>query len=213
MTLRVHLPARARVTVSSLSWFLLAGGLAGVLVYTWSVSESWVYQETQRAQLPEAAPPVLAANRVAAILPRKWFPPDPLVLGRLEVPRLGLSAIIRDGVDAPTLRKAVGHVPTTPLPGEWGNSVVAGHRDTFFRGLREIARGDRIRVVRRNGVADYIVDGLAITGPESIEVMQASADKRITLITCYPFGYVGSAPRRFVVTARSIASTDNGDGH
>ncbi len=230
MLLRVHLAGGVLATISWLSWALAAGGCAGVSVYLWSVAESWVYQKTQSIHLSGAEP--VEANRaaesnrateanrlaetrhaVAAMLPRQWFPPDPSVLGQIEVRRIGLSAVIRSGMDAATLRKSVGHVAATPLPGEWGNSVLAGHRDTFFRGLRGIERGDVIRVVRAGSTIEYVVDGLAVTGPEAVEVMRPAGDRRLTLVTCYPFGYIGPAPRRFVVTARSPAAGNPEVGH
>jgi sortase A len=127
------------------------------------------------------------------------------LIGRVEVPRLGLSAIVREGVDASTLRRAVGHMPSTPLPGQPGNSALAAHRDTLFRKLRDIRKDDRITVQTVDGTYDYTVESLKIVNPEDVGVLKsAPGDQLLTLITCYPFNYIGSAPHRFIVRARAV---------
>jgi sortase A len=127
------------------------------------------------------------------------------LIGRVEVPRLGLSAIVREGVDSSTLRKAVGHMPSTPLPGQLGNSALAAHRDTLFRKLRDIRKADHITVQTVDGTYDYVVESLAIVEPSDVGVLKsAQGDKLLTLITCYPFNYIGSAPHRFIVRARAV---------
>jgi sortase A len=111
--------------------------------------------------------------------------------------------MVREGVDTASLRKAVGHLPSSPLPGEAGNVVVLGHRDTFFRPLRGIAQGDPIRVKTRSGSFQYIVDSIQVVPPEqSLAFKEDISAKSLTLITCFPFDHVGPAPRRFVVRAR-----------
>jgi sortase A len=123
------------------------------------------------------------------------------VIGRLEVPRLGLSAIAREGVDSRTLRTAVGHVPETALPGEPGNAAFAAHRDTFFRKLKDIRPGDRVVVTTPDGVHEYVVEKTRVVPPADVSVLEPTAGAALTLVTCYPFDYVGSAPERFIVRA------------
>ena len=122
-------------------------------------------------------------------------------LGRIEIPRLHVSTIIRAGSDARTLRLAVGYIPGTALPGEPGNMGLAGHRDTFFRRLRDIRRDDEIRVVTANGTFTYRVERTRIVEPTDVWVLDPTARPALTLVTCYPFTYIGSAPQRFVVRA------------
>jgi len=112
-----------------------------------------------------------------------------------------VSAVIRAGSDARTLRLAVGYIPGTALPGEKGNVGLAGHRDTFFRRLRDINPDDEIRVTTSNGVFHYYVQRTNIVRPKDVWVLNATSYPALTLITCYPFTYVGSAPQRFIVRA------------
>jgi sortase A len=129
------------------------------------------------------------------------------VLGRLEIPRLNLRAIVREGADEGTLRHAVGHIPATAWPGEIGNVALAAHRDTFFRPLRNIRKNDRIIVSTLEGTYEYVVESTMIVAPSDVSVLKASTPKELTLVTCYPFYYVGSAPRRFIVHATQVAAT------
>jgi len=124
------------------------------------------------------------------------------LVGRIEVPRIKLSALAREGVDVRTLRGSVGHVPGTPLPGELGNSAFAAHRDTFFSPLKFIRAGDQIVITTPNGVHRYAVTGTKIVSPSDVSVLQSLPGRGLTLVTCYPFDYVGSAPKRFIVQAR-----------
>jgi sortase A len=126
------------------------------------------------------------------------------LIGRLEIPRLGVEAIVAEGTDSGTLRRAVGHLPTTPLPGETGNVALAAHRDSFFKNLGRVRLGDRVRMTTPDGVFDYRVESKLVVRPENASVLSASRTPTLTLITCYPFGYVGSAPERFVVRARQV---------
>ena len=126
------------------------------------------------------------------------------VIGRIEVPRIKVSAVVREGSDDKTLKKAAGHVPYTALPGEHGNVGIAAHRDSFFRNLRNVKQGDRIRMTTTWGTYEYEVDSLKIVMPENVEVLDPTPDPALTLVTCYPFNFVGSAPKRFIVRARQI---------
>ena len=124
-----------------------------------------------------------------------------------------MSAVIRAGSDARTLRLAVGYIPGTALPGENGNVGLAGHRDTFFRKLRDINPGDEIRVTTKDGVFRYFVQRTNIVQPSDVWVLNATGYPALTLVTCYPFTYIGSAPQRFIVRAalrpQQLASARN----
>jgi LPXTG-site transpeptidase (sortase) family protein len=123
------------------------------------------------------------------------------VLGRIEVPRLGLTVAILEGTTSRTLRLGVGHIEGTALPGEPGNSAIAGHRDTYFRGLKDIRNSDQILIQSATGLSRYEVDTVQIVEPGNIGVLAPSTGSSVTLITCYPFHFIGAAPERFVVHA------------
>jgi sortase A len=125
-------------------------------------------------------------------------------VGRIESPRVGLSAMVRQGVDARTLRSAVGHVSNTALPGDTGNAVFAAHRDTFFRPLQYVRQGDPITVTTAAGVFHYAVRDTWIVDPSDVSVLAPTSDPVLTLVTCYPFDYIGPAPQRFVVRAARV---------
>jgi sortase A len=128
--------------------------------------------------------------------------PSEVLLGLIEIPRLDTSAIVEEGVSAGTLWKAVGHMPGTALPGQRGNAVLAGHRDTYFSGLGDLKVGDLLSYESPTATYSYRVESTRIVEPDDVSVLNASAEPTLTLITCYPFHYIGSAPRRYVVTAR-----------
>jgi sortase A len=123
------------------------------------------------------------------------------VVGRLEIPRLGVSVMVVEGVDDNDLKRAVGHIPGTALPGESGNVGIAGHRDTFFRPLRSIQLDDTITVSTLQGSSRYRVVSTNVVRPEDIQVLYPTGRASLTLVTCFPFDYVGSAPKRFIVRA------------
>jgi len=125
-------------------------------------------------------------------------------LGRIEISTIGVAAMILEGTDNKTLRRAVGHIPGTPLPGQPGNVALAGHRDTFFRALQNIRQNDEITLETLSGLYRYRVDSIKVVNPDDTEVLHDSDDAILTLVTCYPFAFVGPAPRRFVVQARRI---------
>jgi sortase A len=123
------------------------------------------------------------------------------VVGRLEIPRLGVSVMVVEGVDDSDLKRAVGHIPGTALPGESGNVGIAGHRDTFFRPLRSIQRDDTITVSSLQGAYRYRVVSTNVVSPKDVQVLDPTGRASLTLVTCFPFEYVGSAPKRFIVHA------------
>jgi len=132
------------------------------------------------------------------------------LVGRVQIPRLGVSVMVLEGDDEAILQKAAGHVPSSALPSATGNVVIAGHRDSFFRPLRGIRKGDEIRLTTREGIYRYQVDSMEKVMPDDVRVLRASARPTLTLITCYPFNYIGAAPMRFVVAASAINSPGAG---
>jgi sortase A len=125
-------------------------------------------------------------------------------LGEIELTRIGVTAMILEGTDDRTLRRAVGHIPGTPLPGQPGNVAIAGHRDTFFRALRNVRQDDEITLMTLDGSYRYRVDSISVVGPEDTQVLDNSGGDILTLVTCYPFYFVGPAPRRFIVRAQKL---------
>jgi len=126
------------------------------------------------------------------------------VLGEIEIARIGVSSIIMEGIDNRTLRRAVGHIPGTPLPGQQGNVGIAGHRDTFFRALRNVQQDDEITVTTVDDTYHYRVDSVRVVEPSDTRVLDDSGGNTLTLVTCYPFYFVGPAPKRFIVSAQRI---------
>jgi sortase A len=122
-------------------------------------------------------------------------------LGLLEVPSAGLAVVLFDGTDAATLDRGVGRIEGTAHPDARGNLGIAGHRDGFFRGLRHVAPGDPILLRTRHGARHYQVEWMRVVGPDDVWVLEPAAGDALTLVTCHPFWFVGSAPERFVVRA------------
>ena len=125
-------------------------------------------------------------------------------LGQIEIGAIGLTAMIVEGTEDATLRLGVGHITGTALPGQVGNVAIAGHRDTFFRPLRNIHKDDEITLTTLNGSYRYLVDSTKVVGPEEIGVLYNSHEAILTLVTCYPFNFIGSAPQRFIVRAHRL---------
>jgi sortase A len=126
------------------------------------------------------------------------------VIGEIQVPRLGISAMVVQGDSAANLRRAVGHLSKSALPGEWGNVALAGHRDTFFRPLRDIRLGDEIRFQTPERSFKYRVESIEVVAPTDIRVLESATGHELTLLTCFPFHYVGPAPKRLVVRAQEV---------
>jgi sortase A len=126
------------------------------------------------------------------------------VIGEIQVPRLGLNAIVVQGDSRANLRRAVGHISKSALPGEWGNVALAGHRDTFFRPLHDIRLGDEIKFKTPERSFEYLVESIEVVGPNDVQVLESSTGHDLTFITCFPFHFVGPAPKRFVVRAREV---------
>lgn len=128
-------------------------------------------------------------------------PRDGAVIGELAIPRLGLSTMVVEGDDTDDLKLAPGHIPGTALPGQHGNVGIAAHRDTFFRPLRFIRNGDVIGLTTLHGTYRYRVVSTAVVSPDDTRLLYPTAHDTLTLVTCYPFYYVGPAPKRFILRA------------
>ena len=125
-------------------------------------------------------------------------------LTRLTIPSIKLDAVVVEGVNRKNLLVGPGHLPETPEPGEHGNAVISGHRDTFFRHIHELKKGDYIMVERSGRRFRYEVTGKQIVEPTDMAVVQATPDPQLTLLTCYPTYYIGPAPQRLVVFSKLV---------
>jgi len=122
-------------------------------------------------------------------------------LAILRIPKIQLEVPVLHGTDEITLNRGLGQIAGTAAPGEKGNIGIAGHRDGFFRNLKELSRGDVIEIETTSASEIYVVDHILVTGPDDVSVLQSRDTQSLTLVTCYPFHFIGPAPRRFVVEA------------
>ena len=197
---RIFLPARINPVLRwSRNVFLIIGLLA--LSYVgFALLDARLYQAEQARRFERALKETnLARAESPAIAVSEGSP-----LGRIEISAVGLTAMILEGADERTLQRAVGHIRGTPLPGQQGNVALAGHRDTFFRELRKIRVNDEITLTTLSGSYRYRVDSTKVVEPEETEVLEDDGDDILTLVTCYPFNFVGSAPSRFIVRAHRV---------
>jgi len=163
--------------------------------------------DLERPEESRPAEPGQELHRASVSHPRAApLPIRGAIIARIRIESLGLSVVAREGDDTRTLRFAVGHVPGTAVPGRDGNAVFAGHRDRQFRGLGRLRLNDTIRVTTAAGDYVYRVDWTAVVDPNALWVMDPTPGPTLTLVTCFPFGYVGNAPDRFVVRARRVES-------
>lgn len=167
---------------------LLAGGYAGYLI-----ADAQIFQAVQLHRFDQRVP-----------LSEPHLPVMGEVLGQIEIPSLAFRAVILQGDSPEVLRRGVGHLPGTPMPGEWGNIALAGHRDTFFRPLRQIRPGDVITLQTFAQKFEYEVQSTIIVSPADTQVLEPSEGRELTLVTCFPFDYVGAAPNRFIVRAIQV---------
>jgi sortase A len=154
-----------------------------------------------------AVPPAGQTDDLGAFQPSGAAAPpaaEGSLVGRIEISRLGLTSLVLEGVAASTLRLGVGHIPGTSLPAQAGNVGLAGHRDTVFRALKDVRPGDLILLDTLAGSYRYRVDWTRVVQPEDVAVLAASTLPELTLVTCYPFRYVGSAPERFIVRGHRV---------
>jgi sortase A len=200
-------------TLSSLERLLLGIGALALAYFTYVSAESTLYQAFENRELDAilAAPPTARPVSAHSEARTRAVPAKRSVLGRMEIPRLNVSAVVRAGSDSRTLQLAVGHIPGTAVPGESGNVGLAGHRDTFFRRLRDIKNNDEIRIATPEGTYIYRVARTDIVKPKDVWVLDPTPHPTLTLVTCYPFSYIGSAPQRFVVRAELSRVVQNFD--
>jgi len=203
--------ALPRATHSFLRWCSRLCLLIGLAAIAWCVY-FWVDARVDQ---------IVQRQRFDAISLRKDPDPAPVVgrdvletpklaigsvLGQMEIPRIGISLMVLEGDSDPILRRAAGHLESTAIPGQPGNVAIAAHRDTFFRALRNIRDQDVITLSTLTGTYRYQVDSVEVVGPNATEVLADSPQPTLTLITCYPFYYVGPAPKRFIVHAQQLSS-------
>jgi sortase A len=186
---------------------LIAFGLACMIFYGIVSLQAALYQREAQAEIARMG----SAKRPPDDLLKMPDVTRPLVpgelIGRVDVPRLKLSAAVAEGDDDATLGRAVGHLPDTPLPWQQrGNVALAAHRDGLFRSLQHIRVNDDVRVVTPRGEYHYRVRRTLIVDPDDVWVLEPTATPGITLITCYPFSFVGNAPRRFIVRADLVGT-------
>lgn len=203
MSVTNHVLARRRTVVKSclhlafyifLAVGLLAAGYAGYII-----ADAQVYQAIQLRKF---------ANDVPIVEPRS--PAIGERVGEIEIPRLELRAVILQGDSPQVLRRGVGHLPNTAMFGELGNIGLAAHRDSFFRSLHQIRPGDMITLRTLKGEFQYRVESTRVVSPANVEVLAPTGRRELTLITCFPFNYMGRAPHRFVVRALQVEAEGHG---
>lgn len=205
---------------------LLLIGILCLGIYAWSWLDTWLFDRAQNARLeqalahPEKKRPAAETDSFESFrkgaereLPEKKSsapaPAEGELIGRIAVERLGVSAIVLEGVGNRELRRGAGHIPATPLPEQGkGNVGIAAHRDSFFRALKDIREDDTIELTTLDGTFRYKVEWTKIVKPTDISVLEPTDEPALTLVTCYPFYYVGSAPKRFIVRAYRIPEKD-----
>jgi sortase A len=128
------------------------------------------------------------------------------IVGRLEIPRLRVSVLVREGAGPSILAVSAGHIEGTALPGRSGNMGIAAHRDMFFGPLREIQTNDLITVRTISGTYEYAVKSTEVVAPTDVHVLRQTVDAELTLVTCYPFRHKGPSPQRFIVHATRVGT-------
>jgi sortase A len=177
-----------------ISKILLFIGLGCLGLYVFVAVDAHLHQAALERELYRPLPPrsAAAAPKTTPAQPKHLSEGD--LFGRLEIPRLNLSVMVMEGDADRILRLGAGHVPGTPM-------AIAGHRDTFFRPLKDIKLDDTIRFTTPQGISEYRVVSTQIVGPTDTSILDAKDDSTLTLITCYPFYYIGPAPKRFIIQA------------
>lgn len=222
--MRVRLPSLRDTLIAAAQAVLLATAVAALGGFGWLKYEEHAGQTElrQRFDAMSAAfrsEPDTTSTRAQPVVSRpqarpssaddarekqasKPFPDDDALIGRLVCDRIGLDVIVVDGLDRATLRSAAGRDPRSARPGEKGNVAIAAHRDTYFEPLRRIDQGDEIRLETPDGRRySYVVEWIAVVEPTNVRSLEPTAEPALTLVTCFPFDYLGSAPRRYIVRA------------
>lgn len=226
MTVRVRCPdgtGPVKRTLRAVQIFFVLAGAGCIAAFSWLQFEQRYYgerylQEFERAaesvREPRPLPPLARLPpRTSAVstAPEPSEPPDSRrdglslagarVLARLRIDGVGLDAPVLEGVEERVLRRGAGWIPGTARPGETGNVGIAAHRDTFFRPLREIRSGDRVELETLARTQSYVVRSVYVVEPEYPLALRPTGEPTLTLVTCFPFDYLGPAPRRFIVQA------------
>jgi sortase A len=200
-------PRRVLLLAEGATWFL---GVVGLVV--WGTYHQWA-AASARLDVARFVSHQDIAPRAGTPDQSLWSPerivawrkavgePEVSPLAVLRIPKLRLEVPVLPGTDDRTLDRAVGHIDDTAPPGADGNSGIAGHRDGFFRGLKDIAVGDVIELETAKVKEVYRVERTWVVDPEDVSVLDPTPTRALTLVTCYPFYYIGPAPRRFIVRA------------
>ena len=191
---------------------LFAGGIVLLGYCGFALVDAWIFQRRAsqdldrqlRAQRAESESRPQSQSSTSPTAGSVAAPTADGLVGRIKIPRLLLSVVVIEGVTKTALRRAAGHIPGTALPGEAGNVGVAGHRDTFFRTLKDLRIKDEIQFSTLKGDFKYEVESLRVVEPDNVGVLAPSGENVLTLVTCYPFYYVGPAPKRWIVRARQV---------
>jgi LPXTG-site transpeptidase (sortase) family protein len=216
---------RRRVGIVGLIAALAGGVLLSVAAARWL--EGVFAQELARSARPAKSD--TASSRQAAVVSDPALPPLPLrslpppaeapapapaagdVVGRIRIPRVGIDFAVFEGVTAEILRKGPGHVPGTALPTEGSNCVITAHRDSFFRRLAHVRAGDTVLLSGEGGEREYRLASRRVVDPTEVSVLEPSVQEQVTLVTCYPFRWIGPAPYRVVWQALPVASNAKRD--
>ena len=175
----------------------------GVALGAWCAAVLLEARFHSQLVVTQTAVPVLPgdAGDKRASTPASPAPAAGALLGRLEAPSVHMSAVVLEGSDDGTLSRGAGHIDDTPFPGQSGNIGIAGHRDTVFRPLRNIKVGDPLALTTTDRTYRYRVSKTLIVGPDDVYVLDATKEPTLTLVTCYPFDFIGHAPKRFIIQA------------
>jgi sortase A len=194
--MKVVIPYRSlRRVVQSMQLMLTAAAVLGLGYCGFVALEAWNFQRVEGHRLDLVAAPHAEVLQAVA---------DGGLIGRIEVRRLALSVVVIQGTSEAALRRAAGHIAGTAFPGQGGNVGIAGHRDTFFRPLRNVRQNDVIALTTPAGEYRYRVVSTRVVSPDDVSVLRTGGGEVLTLVTCYPFYFVGAAPERFIVRAERV---------
>jgi len=179
--------------------------IVGIGLLGYVASEYWGMYRSQQKLEAEWERQAASMNT-----PGQAVIPQDQMLTRVVIPKIGLDAIVVEGASRKDLSEGPGHMKQTAMPGETGNAVITAHRDTFFRHIYELVKGDQIQVRRNGHLFTYEVTGKKIVLPEDVSVIRPTPNPQLTLITCYPVYYIGPAPKRLVVFSKLVDSSEYG---
>jgi len=197
---RTSVPVRGRWLLRGSQYLLFFAGILALGYVGFTLLDTRLYQVSAKQSLENQ---IQVENEHIATAPKPAVKNGD-VLGRMDIPRLGVSVAVLQGTTSRVLRRGVGHIKGTALPGDTGNSGIAGHRDTFFRALKDVRPNDEIEIQTVSGRFRYQVDWMKVVAPDDTSVLAPASESELTLVTCYPFYYVGPSPNRFVVRAHKL---------